>query len=77
VVIIGAGNVGCDVAAEAARLGAVEITLLDVQAAGLVRQGARGSRKGGRQVPLAGDFTRAISAEGVQLAGGETFRPIR
>jgi thioredoxin reductase len=31
VVIIGAGNVGCDVAAEAARLGALEIVLLDVQ----------------------------------------------
>jgi NADPH-dependent glutamate synthase beta subunit-like oxidoreductase len=31
VVIIGAGNVGCDVATEAARLGAEAITLLDVQ----------------------------------------------
>jgi NADPH-dependent glutamate synthase beta subunit-like oxidoreductase/glutamate synthase domain-containing protein 3/NAD-dependent dihydropyrimidine dehydrogenase PreA subunit len=31
VVIIGAGNVGCDVATEAARLGAEKITLLDVQ----------------------------------------------
>ena len=31
VVIIGAGNVGCDVATEAARLGAEDITLLDVQ----------------------------------------------
>ncbi|SDU27952.1 FAD-dependent oxidoreductase [Desulfobacula phenolica] len=31
VVIIGAGNVGCDVATEAHRLGAEEITLIDVQ----------------------------------------------
>ncbi len=31
VVIIGAGNVGCDVATEASRLGAEKITLLDVQ----------------------------------------------
>ncbi len=31
VVIIGAGNVGCDVATEAARMGAEQITLLDVQ----------------------------------------------
>ncbi|NNF98423.1 MAG: FAD-dependent oxidoreductase [Desulfobacteraceae bacterium] len=31
VVIIGAGNVGCDAASEAHRLGATEITLLDVQ----------------------------------------------
>ena len=30
VVVIGAGNVGCDVATEAARLGAEELTLLDV-----------------------------------------------
>ena len=31
VVIIGAGNVGCDVAAEAYRLGADQVTLIDVQ----------------------------------------------
>jgi len=31
VVIIGAGNVGCDVAAEAYRLGANEVTLVDIQ----------------------------------------------
>ena len=31
VVIIGAGNVGCDVATEAHRLGAKEITLIDIQ----------------------------------------------
>ncbi|MDR2550131.1 MAG: FAD-dependent oxidoreductase [Desulfobulbus sp.] len=31
VVIIGAGNVGCDVAAEAYRLGAEEVTLVDIQ----------------------------------------------
>ena len=31
VVIIGAGNVGCDVATEAHRLGAEQITLIDIQ----------------------------------------------
>ena len=31
VVIIGAGNVGCDVAAEAYRLGAEQVTLVDIQ----------------------------------------------
>jgi len=31
VVIIGAGNVGCDVACEAYRLGAAEVTLVDIQ----------------------------------------------
>jgi ferredoxin len=31
VVVIGAGNVGCDVAAEAYRLGADQVTLIDVQ----------------------------------------------
>ena len=31
ITIIGAGNVGCDVATEAHRLGARDITLIDVQ----------------------------------------------
>jgi NADPH-dependent glutamate synthase beta subunit-like oxidoreductase len=31
VVVIGAGNVGCDAAAEAARLGAKDVTLIDIQ----------------------------------------------
>jgi NADPH-dependent glutamate synthase beta subunit-like oxidoreductase len=31
VVIIGAGNVGCDVAAECYRLGAAQVTLVDIQ----------------------------------------------
>ncbi|MGA7875136.1 MAG: NAD-binding protein [Desulfoferrobacter sp.] len=30
-VVIGAGNVGCDAAAEVHRLGAEEITLIDIQ----------------------------------------------
>jgi NADPH-dependent glutamate synthase beta subunit-like oxidoreductase/glutamate synthase domain-containing protein 3/Pyruvate/2-oxoacid:ferredoxin oxidoreductase delta subunit len=72
VVIIGAGNVGCDVAAEAARLGAVEITLLDVQApASFGKERAAAETAGAVfRWPVT---TEAISESGVQLAGGETI----
>jgi hypothetical protein len=45
VVIIGAGNVGCDVATEAARLGAEEITLLDVQEPAVSARSAKMPRR--------------------------------
>ena len=53
VVIIGAGNVGCDVATEAHRLGAETLTLIDVQEAGGIWQGERGCRSCGRHLPVA------------------------
>ncbi len=70
VVIIGAGNVGCDVATEAARLGASELTLLDVQepaSFGKEREDAEAVGAVFRW-PV---FTRRISEQGVELETGE------
>ncbi|MBU0971074.1 MAG: FAD-dependent oxidoreductase, partial [Proteobacteria bacterium] len=70
IVVIGAGNVGCDVATEAHRLGAKQITLIDVQ-----RPAAFGREKQDAQAcgatfrwPL---FTREITPQGVLLEDGE------
>ncbi len=70
IVIIGAGNVGCDVATEAHRLGAEDITLIDIQeplSFGLEREEAE---KAGAKFrwPC---FTREITEEGVVLTDGE------
>lgn len=70
VVIIGAGNVGCDVATEAHRFGAEEITLIDVQepaAFGKERQEAEACGATFRW-PC---FTQEITEEGVKLKSGE------
>jgi NADPH-dependent glutamate synthase beta subunit-like oxidoreductase/glutamate synthase domain-containing protein 3/NAD-dependent dihydropyrimidine dehydrogenase PreA subunit len=70
VVIIGAGNVGCDVATEAHRLGAGEIVLLDVQkplAFGREKEDAEAVGAVFRW-PC---FTREITGQGVVLASGE------
>jgi NADPH-dependent glutamate synthase beta subunit-like oxidoreductase/glutamate synthase domain-containing protein 3/ferredoxin len=72
VVVIGAGNVGCDAAAEAARLGAKEITLIDIQepaSYGKERQAAEAA--GARFVwPM---VTKAITGKGVELMNGEVL----
>jgi NADPH-dependent glutamate synthase beta subunit-like oxidoreductase/NAD-dependent dihydropyrimidine dehydrogenase PreA subunit len=72
VVIIGAGNVGCDVATEAARLGAEEITLLDVQEpASFGKEREEAEKVGARfRWPV---FTRAITEAGVELENGEVI----
>jgi NADPH-dependent glutamate synthase beta subunit-like oxidoreductase/glutamate synthase domain-containing protein 3/NAD-dependent dihydropyrimidine dehydrogenase PreA subunit len=70
VVIIGAGNVGCDAATEAARLGAEEITLLDVQepaSFGKEREDAEAAGAVFRW-PV---FTRQLTEAGVELDSGE------
>jgi NADPH-dependent glutamate synthase beta subunit-like oxidoreductase/glutamate synthase domain-containing protein 3/NAD-dependent dihydropyrimidine dehydrogenase PreA subunit len=70
VAIIGAGNVGCDVATEAARLGASEITLLDVQepaSFGKEREDAEAVGAVFRW-PV---FTRRVTDQGVELETGE------
>jgi NADPH-dependent glutamate synthase beta subunit-like oxidoreductase/ferredoxin len=72
VVVIGAGNVGCDAAAEAARLGAKEITLIDIQepaSYGKERQAAEaiGARF------LWPRVAKAITGKGVELADGEVL----
>ncbi len=70
VVIIGAGNVGCDVATEAHRLGADDITLIDIQepaSFGLERDEAE--RAGAKF--LWPKFTKEITDDGVVLTDGE------
>jgi NADPH-dependent glutamate synthase beta subunit-like oxidoreductase/glutamate synthase domain-containing protein 3/NAD-dependent dihydropyrimidine dehydrogenase PreA subunit len=70
VVIIGAGNVGCDVATEAHRLGAEDITLIDIQEPLSFGKEREEAEKVGAQFrwPC---FTREITAEGVVLTDGE------
>jgi NADPH-dependent glutamate synthase beta subunit-like oxidoreductase/glutamate synthase domain-containing protein 3/ferredoxin len=72
VVIIGAGNVGCDVATEAHRLGAVDITLIDVQKPAAFGKEREDAEACGAQFrwPL---FTKEINAKGVLLEDGETL----
>ena len=70
VVIIGAGNVGCDVATEAHRLGAETITLIDVQ-----KPAAFGKEKEDAEAVGATFhwpcFTKEITDKGVLLDDGE------
>ncbi len=70
VVIIGAGNVGCDVATEAHRLGAREITLIDVQRPAAFGRELDDAKKCGAkfQWPV---FTRKITEQGVMLETGD------
>jgi pyruvate/2-oxoglutarate dehydrogenase complex dihydrolipoamide dehydrogenase (E3) component/Pyruvate/2-oxoacid:ferredoxin oxidoreductase delta subunit len=73
VVVVGAGNVGCDAATEAHRLGAKNITLLDVQepaSSGKEREAAEtiGAKF---KWPV---FTKEITGSGVTLVSGEKIR---
>jgi NADPH-dependent glutamate synthase beta subunit-like oxidoreductase/glutamate synthase domain-containing protein 3/NAD-dependent dihydropyrimidine dehydrogenase PreA subunit len=70
IVIIGAGNVGCDVATEAHRLGARDITLIDVQKPAAFGKEKEDAQDCGAQFrwPL---FTQEITAKGVKLQDGE------
>jgi NADPH-dependent glutamate synthase beta subunit-like oxidoreductase/glutamate synthase domain-containing protein 3/Pyruvate/2-oxoacid:ferredoxin oxidoreductase delta subunit len=72
VVIIGAGNVGCDVATEASRLGAEDITLLDIQEPASFGKEREDAEAVGAifRWPV---VTREISAEGVVLEDGEVI----
>jgi NADPH-dependent glutamate synthase beta subunit-like oxidoreductase/glutamate synthase domain-containing protein 3/ferredoxin len=70
VVIIGAGNVGCDVATEAGRLGCRDITLIDIQEpASFGKEREDAERYGARfKFPC---FTKEITDQGVVLTTGE------
>lgn len=70
VVVIGAGNVGCDVATEAHRLGAGDITLIDIQQPAAFGQEKADAEAAGAKFrwPV---FTREITPEGVMLTNGE------
>jgi NADPH-dependent 2,4-dienoyl-CoA reductase/sulfur reductase-like enzyme/NAD-dependent dihydropyrimidine dehydrogenase PreA subunit len=70
VVIVGAGNVGCDAATEAHRLGAVEITLIDIQeplSSGRERRAAEAAGAKFRW-PC---FAKGVTAIGLELTTGE------
>ncbi len=70
VVIIGAGNVGCDAAAEAARLGAKEITLIDIQEPASFGVERKHAEAAGAKF-LWPKFTKAVTEKGVELTDGE------
>ena len=70
VVIIGAGNVGCDAATEAFRLGAKSVTLIDVQQPASFGTERRHAEAAGA-IFLWPRFTKAITAKGVELTDGE------
>jgi NADPH-dependent glutamate synthase beta subunit-like oxidoreductase/glutamate synthase domain-containing protein 3/ferredoxin len=70
VVVIGAGNVGCDVAVEADRLGAESIQLIDVQKPAAFGKEKQHAEAVGAQFrwPC---YTREITEDGVYLDSGE------
>ena len=72
VVIIGAGNVGCDVATEAYRLGARDITLIDIQEPASFGKERRDAEAAGASFrwPV---FTKEVTEEGVVLTSGEVL----
>ncbi|RQD63166.1 MAG: pyridine nucleotide-disulfide oxidoreductase [Desulfonatronovibrio sp. MSAO_Bac4] len=72
VVIIGAGNVGCDVATEAHRLKAQEITLIDIQEPASFGKERQEAEKVGAvfRYPC---FTKEVNSEGVVLTTGEVI----
>ncbi len=70
VVIIGAGNVGCDVATEAARLGAEEITLLDIQEPASFGPERRAAEAVGARF-LWPVYTKEVRSDGVELTDGK------
>jgi len=70
VVVIGAGNVGCDVATEAYRLGAEEILLIDVQPPASFGKEREDAEKIGAQFKWP-CFTKEVTSQGVLLTTGE------
>ncbi|MHB8139461.1 MAG: FAD-dependent oxidoreductase [Smithellaceae bacterium] len=70
VVIIGAGNVGCDAATEAFRLGAHNVTLIDVQEPASFGVERKHAEAAGAKF-LWPRFTKEITAKGVMLKDGE------
>jgi NADPH-dependent glutamate synthase beta subunit-like oxidoreductase/glutamate synthase domain-containing protein 3/NAD-dependent dihydropyrimidine dehydrogenase PreA subunit len=71
VVIIGAGNVGCDAATEAHRLGAEDITLIDIMEPASFGKEREEAEKAGAKFKWP-CFTKEISEQGVVLTTGET-----
>ncbi|MCK9363191.1 MAG: FAD-dependent oxidoreductase [Syntrophales bacterium] len=72
VVIIGAGNVGCDAASEAFRLGAESIVLIDVQKPASSGKERKSAEDAGATF-LWPRFTKQITEVGVELTDGEVL----
>ncbi|WP_031483153.1 FAD-dependent oxidoreductase [Maridesulfovibrio frigidus] len=70
VVIIGAGNVGCDVATECGRLGADSITLIDIQEPASFGKERKEAEEVGAKFKWP-CFTQEVTKEGVLLKSGE------
>jgi len=70
VVVIGAGNVGCDAAAEAYRLGAKEVTLIDIQEPASFGKERKAAEQAGARFVWP-RFTQSITDQGVVLTNGE------
>jgi NADPH-dependent glutamate synthase beta subunit-like oxidoreductase/NAD-dependent dihydropyrimidine dehydrogenase PreA subunit len=70
VVIIGAGNVGCDAATEAFRLGAKSVILIDIQEPASFGVERKHAEEAGAKF-LWPRFTKAITKKGVELTSGE------
>ncbi len=70
VIIIGAGNVGCDVATEAHRMGATQITMIDVQKPAAFGKEKEDAQAVGAQFKWP-CFTKEITNKGVVLKDGE------
>lgn len=72
VVIIGAGNVGCDVATEAHRMGAEEVTLIHYRRPPAFGEEKRAAEAIGAKFrwPC---FTKAVTEKGVELTTGEVI----
>lgn len=72
VVIIGAGNVGCDAAAEAFRLGAQSVTLIDIQPPASFGVERKHAEAAGAKF-LWPRFTKAITEKVVELTDGSSL----
>ncbi|EGB13981.1 FAD-dependent pyridine nucleotide-disulfide oxidoreductase [Pseudodesulfovibrio mercurii] len=70
IVIIGAGNVGCDVATVAAGLGAEDITLIDIQEPASFGKERKDAEAAGARFKWP-CFTKEVNANGVLLQSGE------
>lgn len=72
VVIIGAGNVGCDAASEAFRLGAESVVMIDVQKPAASGKERKNAEAAGATF-LWPRFTKQITETGVELTDGEVL----
>ena len=71
-VVIGAGNVGCDAAGEAFRLGAESVTLIDIQEPASYGTERRIAEAAGAKF-LWPRFTRTVTEKAVELTSGESL----